>query len=445
MRKLTIAITFLLAIPASQMSFAKPPTSMAPMLKEVMPGVVNIAVRGFLPPSQLPPGAHPKARAPAGMIPKFEDLGTGVIVDAEEGYIVTNAHVIKNANVVTVTLRDGRRLRARVIGQDNASDLAVIQVHAEHLTAIPYGDSDALKVGDFVAAIGYPFGLQQTVTSGVISGLERGHMGIEHFGNFIQTDAPINPGNSGGALVDMQGKLIGINTAIITASPLSGNVGIGLAIPSDLVKSVMNQLIQYGRVERGLLGVVVQNITPALAETMKLPNTKGALVAQVNPDSPADRAGLKAQDVIISLDGKPVRSAFQVSTNVGLLRIGTRIALDILRNGKSKVLHAVIADPMKQRKSTTQKQKSLLFGLQIRDYDQLASGQELKGVEVLYVDDTSFAYSSGLRPGDVILAAANQPIGNIDEFKAIAEKHPKQMLLKIKHFRGGNIFIVLEG
>ncbi|MCK4609153.1 MAG: trypsin-like peptidase domain-containing protein, partial [Gammaproteobacteria bacterium] len=316
-------------------------STLAPMLNKVMPAVVNISVRGQLPTMTLPYSKIPKELRPdtksqavppnadIQITPRFEGVGSGVIIDAKHGYILTNAHVVKNAKLIIVTLKDGRRLQGKTIGADEKSDVAVVQIKAKHLQAISFGDSDNVQVGNFVAAIGNPFGLSQTVTSGIVSGLGRSHLGIEGYENFIQTDAPINPGNSGGALVNMHGQLVGINTAIITPSKLGGSVGIGFAIPSNMAKSVMDQIIKYGKVEHSVMGIIVQNITPALSDALQLSSTKGALISEVSPGMPAAKAGLKSKDIIISLNGKPAHNAFQISTNVGLLRPGSKVTLKV--------------------------------------------------------------------------------------------------------------------
>jgi len=321
-------------------------TSLSPMLKKTLPSVVNIATHGELPIIQESSRSRPSPQNPGSMLvpPKFDDFGSGVIVNADQGYIMTNAHLVKDAQIIMITLNDGRRMRARMVGYDAPSDIAILQINGKYLTEAPFGDSDKLNVGDFVAAIGSPFGLQQTVTSGVVSGLERTNLGIEGFENFIQTDAPINPGNSGGALVNMQGELIGINTAILSTSNVGGNIGIGFAIPSNMAKSVMEQLIKYGKVERGIIGVGVQNITPALASAMNLPNTEGALVSQIVPNSPADKAGIKVKDIIVALNGKKIHSALQISNTVGSMRVGTDVALELKRNGKTIKADMTIAN-----------------------------------------------------------------------------------------------------
>jgi serine protease Do len=425
-------------------------TSLSPVLAKTMPAVVNISVRGQLPPIRINIGSGGPMQNGGNqgqqvqVTPRFEGAGSGVIIDARNGIILTNAHVIKDSKIIIVTLDDGRKMQGRILGADPSSDIAIIQINAKRLTAIPFGDSDEVKVGDFVAAIGNPFGLSQTVTSGVISAMGRGNLGIEGYENFIQTDAPINPGNSGGALINMQGKLIGMNTAIITPTPMGGSIGIGLAIPSNMCKSVTEQVLKYGKIEHSLLGVVVQNITPALAETMKLPSTQGALISQVSSDTPAAKAGLQVGDVILKLNGKLVHSAYQVSTTIALLYPGTPISMEVLSNGKIKAVNTTTMSAKKEMQMQAAVQKPLLAGLSLRNFSQLVDNQEIAGVQILDVDDFSVAYSSGIRPGDVILAAAGQKVSNIAELKDIANKHPDSILLQVRRGTTGTMFTVLE-
>ena len=421
-------------------------SSLAPMLKNVMPGVVNVAVRGELSLANLQLYKNKKKSQIFNLPfpPKFEDLGSGVIADAEHGYIITNAHLVKDGQAITVTLSDGRSMQAKVIGSDAPLDIAILQIKAKRLTALQFGDSDQLKVGDFVCAIGSPFGLSETVTSGVISSLERTNLGIESFENFIQTDAPINPGNSGGALVNMRGELIGINTAIITTTEIGGNVGIGLAIPSNMAQSVMKQIIEFGQVKRGMLGVMVQKITPALAETMHLPSTEGGLISGVLPGTPADAAGLKSKDVIVKIMDKPVHSATQVQNTISLMRVGSEVKLQVLRNNQKIDIKTIIGDPEKIQKTMQDAPKQLLHGLELRDFNQLVNGQQIKGVEILSVDDNSAAYSSGLHPRDVILSADSKPITSIDQLQNIAKNHTSQLLLEVKRGANASIFVALE-
>ena len=325
------------ALPAAVMGAG----TIAPMLESVTPAVVNIAVL-----SKAPQVENPLLRDPFFRhffnIPDMPQqrprasAGSGVIVDAAKGYVVTNNHVVENAQEITVTLKDRRRFAARLVGRDAATDIAVLKIDPERLTALPMGDSDRLKVGDFAVAIGNPFGLGQTVTSGIISALGRSGLKVEGYEDFIQTDASINPGNSGGALVNFQGELIGINTAII--GPAGGSVGIGFAVPTSIVRTVMDQIIEYGQVRRGRLGVAIQDLTPELAESLSVDGDQGAVIAKVESGSAADRAGLRSGDVVTSVDGRPVHSAADLRNRVGLVRVGTPVQLQVVRHGKHQML-----------------------------------------------------------------------------------------------------------
>jgi serine protease Do len=424
--------------------FMQDNSSLAPMLQNVLPGIVNIATRGELPPLSIPILDDLKQKHDVKISPKFEELGSGVIVDADKGYVITNAHVVKDAKVISVTLNDGRVFPAKVVGADNDADIAVIQINAKRLYQLKFGDSDKLKVGDFVSAIGTPFGLQQTVTSGVVSGLDRSNLGIEGYENFIQTDAPINPGNSGGALINMQGEVIGINTAIFTSSPIGGNIGVGFAIPSNMAKSVMEQLIKYGKVEHSVIGIVVQNLTPSLAEAMHLTKPDGALVSEVMPETPAAQAGIKSKDVILTINNSNIRNAAQVSNTVSVIRPDSKITLRVLRDNKELTLTATTASKDKLTEAGKNAPKSLLDGLRLMDFNQLINNEGIKGVEILYVDDASVAYSNGVRRGDVIVSAANQPVATIEDLRRIARENPRQLLLETKRAGEASLFIVLE-
>ena len=268
--------------------------------------------------------------------------GSGVIVDARRGYVLTNNHVVAEADAIEVTTRDDQRYPARLVGRDPGTDIAVLQIQGQGFQAVQLGDSNRLQVGDYVVAIGNPFGLGQTVTSGIVSALGRGGLRVEGYEDFIQTDASINPGNSGGALVDLRGRLVGINTAIL--APSGGNVGIGFAVPINMARAVMDQLIEYGEVRRGRIGIAVQDLTPEIAGALQVGVAEGAVVAQVEPGSPAERAGLKRGDVVVALDGVQIHSATQVRNHVGLKRVGQAVALTIQRNGSRRVLTATIQD-----------------------------------------------------------------------------------------------------
>lgn len=402
--------------------------SLAPMLTLATPAVVNIAVEKTEPGSDGSNASN-----------KIVGVGSGVIINAIKGLIVTNSHVVQDQQIMVVTLKDGRRYRAHLIGKDEGFDIAVIQINAKHLTAITYDNSDELKVGDFVVAIGSPFGLTQTVTSGVISALNRAEPHIDNYQNFIQTDAPINPGNSGGALLDLQGKLIGINTAIVT--PMSGNIGIGFAIPSNMVKSVADQLIQYGKVERGMLGVMAQNITPELADALHLKDNLGTLVTDIAPGSPAAKAGIQVQDVIEAINNTPMHSSEQLHNVLGLIAPGTKINLTVWRDNKTLTVPVVIAN---QDTTLSHHELPFLSGLRLQKFNDLEpDGTFLNGVMVISVDDTSDGAMAGLQPGDVILSANNQLTPNVDKLITIAQSKPQQLLLKVSRING-QAFLVLQ-
>ena len=323
-----------------------PLPSLAPMLKRATPAVVNVQTRGTVQ-EQNPLFNDPFFRRFFD-VPnqprerEFQSAGSGVVVDAKNGYIVTNAHVIENAKEITVQFLDSHTLKATVVGRDEGSDIAVLKVQATDLTELPIADSGELEVGDFVVAIGNPFGLGHTVTSGIISALGRSGINPEGYEDFVQTDASINPGNSGGALVDLNGRLVGINTAIISRT--GGNIGIGFAIPSNMMKSVMQQLIKYGEVKRGVLGVNIQTLTPDIAESLGLSKTQGALVSQVVDGSAAEKAGIKAGDVITAINGKPVKDAAALRNAIGMLRIGEKVEVALVRDGKPRTVTAVVAE-----------------------------------------------------------------------------------------------------
>src|SRR5579884_1764901 len=311
--------------------------TLAPMLRAITPGVVNIAVKGRVR-EQNPLLADPFFRRFFNIPPdqrmqerETQATGSGVIVDAAQGYVLTNSHVVEHATDIEVTTKDNRRFHAKLIDRDADTDVAVLRIQAQALTAVPLGDSDHLQVGDYVVAIGNSFGLGQTVTSGIVSALGRSGLGIEGYEDFIQTDASINPGNSGGPLVDLKGECVGINTAIL--APGGGNIGIGFAVPVNMARRVMEQIIRYGSVQRGRIGVAIQDLTPDLAHAMNTSHTTGAVIARVDPGSPAERAGLRSGDLVVAINGVPVRSGTQLRNTIGLTRIGSSVDLTIDRRG----------------------------------------------------------------------------------------------------------------
>ncbi|MGD9108659.1 MAG: Do family serine endopeptidase [Gammaproteobacteria bacterium] len=429
-------------IPSKMLSVNK--TTIAPMLKKTMPAVVNIVNQGEIELANDPFLKRELSKYPAfKMLDKkhFVSLGSGVIINAEHGLIVTNAHVINMSKTLTVTLNDGRHFIAKKVGADNETDLAIIQIKAKNLTAIPFGDSDKLRIGDFVVAIGSPFGLKQSVTSGIISALNRSDLGLEKIENFIQTDAPINVGNSGGALVDMQGKLIGINTALI--SPDGGNIGIGFAIPSNMVQSIVKQLIEFGEVHRGLMGILVQTLTPDLAQALGMPQQQGAIISQIVPHSPAAKAGIKIGDIITRINQHAIKSSEDLHNLIGILHIGETANLTILRNKKSLNLSIVTADPKISTARSMQSQK-YLYGVSMEDFaGQITAHGYAEGVHILQIREYSPAWTSGLRPNDVIVSANNLPATSVKRLIEISKTTKNNLVLRI--LRGpGSIFIVIK-
>lgn len=441
----------LLALSLSSLIFAEENAALqtfSPILKQVMPAIVNVAVQGIIqspitdeegnkaPPTQLVPE---KTR-------KFQSIGSGVILDPEHGIILTNDHVIRNATLITVTLNDGRRLKAKLVGSDSETDLAVLKVEAKNLKSLPIGDSDKSEVGDFVIAIGNPFGLNsygnsQSATFGIISAMKRSDLNIEGIENFIQTDAAINPGNSGGALINAKGELIGINTAIL--SPYGGNVGIGFAIPINMAKDVVMQLMKFGSIHRGLMGIFVQHLTPELAQAMGYnEDMKGALVAQVNENSPAEKAGLKAGDIITQINDTKILQATQVKTTISLLRVGSNAKISIIRNSKAITLNAIVTD-VKKHEQELQATNPFLYGLALKNFEQESPLHGMiNGIQVVGASENSAGWRAGLRPGDIIISANKSPTPNIKLLQQIASDKKQQLLVQV--LRGpGALFILI--
>ncbi|MGH8583979.1 MAG: Do family serine endopeptidase [Gammaproteobacteria bacterium] len=426
--------------------------TVAPMLKRVTPGVVNVATEGRVRAQRNPLYDDPFFRHFFGVPDqprerKTQSLGSGVVVDAERGLILTNAHVVANADQITVKLRDGRKLQAKRLGADKETDIAVIKVPAERLTALPLGDSDRLEVGDFVVAIGNPFGLGQTVTSGIVSALGRTGLGIEGYEDFIQTDASINPGNSGGALVDFHGRLVGINTAIFSGS--GGSVGIGFAIPINMARGVMNQLVEHGEIQRGYLGVQLQDLDPELAEAFELRDRSGAVIVSVLDDSPAQAAGLKAGDVVVALNGSPVTNASVLRNRVGLLRLGDTVTLTVLRKGllgrtAENEITARLVAPGKLGGGSGRMQNERLEGA---SFGEITRGSpafgEVEGVAVTRVKPRSRAWNNGLRSGDIVLSVNRVAVTTVAELTKLAGESRGALLLHV--LRGNNAaFIIMR-
>ena len=443
-----LAAACILGVVFTSPAIASLPSSvptLAPMLERVTPAVVNIATRGKVVVQQQDLFNSPLFNDP--FFQRFFDLpqrrreretrslGSGVIVDSQRGYLLTNHHVIDGAQTITVTLTDGRELDGELIGSDPDSDIAVVKIPAQGLTALSIGDSAELRVGDFVVAIGNPFGLGQTVTSGIVSALGRSGLGIEDFEDFIQTDASINPGNSGGALVSLDGRLIGINTAIL--GPNGGNIGIGFAIPSNMAMQIMEQLVAHGEVRRGRLGVSVQEVTPELARAFKLDSTSGVVISRVETDSPAERAGLLPGDVVLEVNGRRIRDSDAMRNAIGLLRVGQKITVHIIRDGTEQTLEATIEETANVQAEGGDFSRHLRGALLSQQF--FSSGRP-----VIRIDDVranSEAWQAGLRPGDLILSANRRKIHDLDELRAATGLSEDLLLLNIQ--RGNSALFVL--
>ena len=418
------------ALPAAVAGQAVP--SLAPMLEQAMPAVVSVNTKQVVR-VRNPFFDDPFFRRLFPQVPQErinESLGSGVIIDAAKGLVLTNHHVIDNADDVRVTLADGRTVQAEFIGSDPDTDIALIRIPAEKLTALPLGNSDQLRVGDFVVAIGNPFGFSQTVTSGIVSAV--GRSGIRGLGyqNFIQTDASINPGNSGGALVNLSGQLVGINTASFNPQgSMAGNIGLGLAIPSNLARDVVEQLVTKGVVVRGTLGVETQNLTPQMASGLGLSETRGALITRVLPNSGAAGAGLKAGDVVLAINGQRVDNAQALHNFEGLSTVGRSVDLDVRRDGKPLQLKATLKE--QPRAVSGDSLDPRLDGATFADLPESLRQAGINGVLVNDVARGSRAAQSGLASGDVILAASSGEFTDLASWRASFSPRPQQLVLSI--------------
>ncbi len=420
--------------------------SLAPMLEDVLPSVVNISTEGRVSAGSSPFQSDPFFERFFNMMPdsqprqrRTQSLGSGVIIDSESGYVVTNHHVIENADQIRVRLDDGRSFEAKVVGADPEADVAVIQIPAQGLKAINIGDSDSLRVGDFVVAIGNPFGLSQTATSGIVSALGRSGLGIEGYEDFIQTDASINQGNSGGALVNLRGELIGVNTAILARG--GGNVGIGFAIPVNMVVSLTAQIIEFGEVRRGRLGVHIQDLTPELAQAFGVEAGSGALISKVIPDSAAKAADLREGDVITMVNGRAIKGATELRNVIGLARADEEIELTYIRDRKSfnkKIrIRAVVAE------SGRGIQISESFeGARLEDVDDSSSQNGQPGIRVVEVASGSAAWQAGLRSGDIILSVNRQWVFSLEDLVQIVNGRTSGLLLNIQRGESA-LFLVI--
>jgi serine protease Do len=418
------------ALPASVAG--QPVASLAPMLERAMPAVVSVNTKQVVR-VRNPFFDDPFFRRLFPQVPQErinESLGSGVIIDAAKGYVLTNHHVIEDADDVQVTLADGRTVKAEFLGSDRDTDIALIRIPADKLTALPLGDSDQLRVGDFVVAIGNPFGFSQTVTSGIVSAV--GRSGIRGLGyqNFIQTDASINPGNSGGALVNLAGQLVGINTASFNPQgSMAGNIGLGLAIPSNLARDVVEQLITTGVVVRGTLGIETQNLSAQIARGLGLDEVRGALVTRVLVGSGAAAAGLKAGDVITAINGQRVDSAQALHNYEGLQPVGRTVELEVRRDGKPLQLQATLKEQPRAIAGDTLDPR--LAGATFVDLPESARQSGLSGVQVSEVARGSRAAQSGLAGGDIVLAATSGEFVDLASWRASFSPRPPQLVLRI--------------
>ncbi len=416
--------------------------SLAPVVEQVTPAVVTILVSGKKVTRQEIPEQFrfffgPDAPDAQVQEQPFQALGSGVIIDAAKGYIITNHHVVDGADEIKVTLKDGREVKAKKIGEDQQSDIALLQIKADGLTEIKLANSEQLRVGDFAIAIGNPFGLGQTVTSGIVSALGRSGLNIENIENFIQTDAAINSGNSGGALVNLKGELIGINTAIL--GPNGGNIGIGFAIPSNMVRDLSEQILKYGEVRRGVLGIMGGELTPDLAKAFGTDKQQGAFVNQVMPHSAADNAGIKPGDIIVKLNGKAVRSFGELRANIATMGAGKTVTLGVIRDGKEQEVNVTL----KQADLTETKASVLHPALEGATLGNTEPGADVTGVVITKLEQRSAAAQAGLQKGDVIIGVNRTRIATLQELQTAMKNHSDILALNI---RRGNatLYLVLR-
>ena len=438
-----------LAAPAQAHLTADEVPSLAPLVKESAPAVVIVATQGKLqqPQTQEPHPFfdHPFFERYFGERPNPQPrrpraMGSGVIVDAENGYLLTNHHVIDNAEQITVALTDRREFEAEVVGADPETDIALLKIDADSLTALPFADSNELQVGDYVVAIGNPFGLGQTITAGIVSAVGRSGLRLESYEDFIQTDAAINVGNSGGALINLKGELVGINTAIFSGR--GGNIGIGFAIPINMARQIMDQLLTHGEIQRGRIGVQIQDLIPDLAEALGTSHERGAVVAQVIPGTPAEAAGIQIGDVIVEMNGEPVVGSSDLRNKVGLLRVGDAVRLTIERDGKPMTIELAVGESS---------EVALGAGSQIPQLKGVVLGpltsssplyEEVEGVLVIEVEVDTPAWNAGLREGDVIVEVNRREVKSTDEILEALGGALPPLLLNIRRGDGARFILI---
>lgn len=420
--------------------------TLAPMVERVRPAVVNISTEGRVRVPRNPLLDDPFFRRFFGVPEqprerRTHSLGSGVIIDAGRGLLLTNNHVIANADQITVKLADGRTFEGELVGSDAETDVAVVRIEADKLASLPLADSDRLRVGDFVVAIGNPFGLEHTVTSGIVSALARSGLGIGGYEDYIQTDASINPGNSGGALVNLRGELVGINTAIFSRT--GGNIGIGFAIPINMARAVAEQILEHGEVRRGFIGAQMQDLDPALAEAFGVGERAGAVLVDVVPGSPAERAGLEPGDVILAVNGQQVSNAADVRNRIGLLRVGSEVVFDVLRSGQPLQVRATIEEPAAAQ-AGARIQNPRLAGATFGDLDDRHPLHgRVRGVVVVELERDSALWRAGVREGDVILSVNRRRVEDLASFLEIVGERRGALLLQVR--RGDSVaYLVLR-
>ncbi|HEY3518285.1 MAG TPA: Do family serine endopeptidase [Gammaproteobacteria bacterium] len=454
-----VAIAVLAALRATawQPAFKEGQTpTLAPLLQRVTPAVVNIAVVGAAAEAHNPLLEDPSFRRffegpDAPLLPPSaprQSIGSGVIIDGNERLVVTNHHVVQGADSIIVTLSDRREYTAMLVGSDAGTDIALLRVMADDtpFAEIPIGDSNAVSVGDYVVAIGNPFGLGQTATAGIVSAMGRSGVNIESFEDFIQTDASINPGNSGGALVDINGRLLGVNTAILSGT--GGNIGIGFAIPSNMVRQVVEQLLEHGNVQRGRIGVAIQDVTPGLAQALELTTDHGALVTQVEPGSPAEQAGIQAGDVVVAIGDQAIDSSADVRNTVGLVRAGESVAITAIRGGDRRTVRTTVAPDVEPGDATARpadpSSVSLLAGATIMELprDHPAYGRA-NGVWVSAVAPGSVAARFGLRADDVITGVNRNSVESVGALTAALNSVKPPIALQVQR-EGRSLFLLVR-
>lgn len=414
--------------------------SLAPMLEEATPAVVSIAVEGTQTSRQrVPEMFRYFFGAPQEQVQErpFRGLGSGVIIDADKGYVVTNNHVVDNADEITVKLTDGREFKAKKLGSDEQSDIALLKIEPDDLKALPLADSDALRVGDFVVAIGNPFGLSQTVTSGIVSALGRSGLNIGGYEDFIQTDAAINRGNSGGALVNLHGELVGINTAIF--GPNGGNVGIGFAIPANMMKNLVDQIAEFGEVRRGLLGILGSDIDAGLAEAMNAEVNTGAFVSEVQPDSAAEKGGLQAGDIITAINGRQLNSFQELRARIASMGAGAEVEISIMRKGKKMNVDVVLDDAADTTVTAAQIHPALEGATLVNGTDKAGNA----GVVVSDIERGAPAARIGLQADDVIIGVNRVRTSSVAEFRNALDEAKGVIALNVKR-NNSTLYLVIR-